>query len=113
MKNISHLFNVFKIEYYARSSSQASYYKNYQTDFFDDDFTSDKDSIKTEDDVKVQLEDEPENVCRNKSNLADLRLEEIEEFKTYLKDNSAYLYYRMWVDIEKIQFYSEDSEKQA
>lgn len=104
---------MFQIEFDARSSSQASYYKNYQTDLFEDDFPSDEDSIKTEDDVKVQLEDEPQNVYRNRSNLADLRQEEIQEFKTFLKDNSAYLYYKMWVDIEKIQFYSEDSEKQA
>ena len=99
--------------WHLRSNSQASYYKNYQTNLFEEDFTSDDDVDEydsEEDDFKVQLEDEPDCALKQ-TDLANLRQTEIEEFKTFLKENSAYLYYQMWLDIEKIQFYSEHAEK--
>ncbi len=92
-----------------RTSSQASYYKNYRTDLFEDDSDSDIEEFdRNSNSLKIELEDEPDDEVSNK---AAFRQERIEEFKSFLKENNSYVFYKLWVDIQKLEFLTEQHEK--
>ncbi len=93
-----------------RSSSQASYYKNYQTDLFEEDTDIDiEDCDKNDNNLKIELEDESDD--NETTDKLTFRQERIEEFKSFLKENNAYVFYKFWVDIQKLEFLDEQHEK--
>ena len=91
-----------------RSTSRASYYKDYKTDLYENDFFSDDDEENANDDFKFELEDEPiEDITEAQKH----RQSKFDDFKTFLKDNNAFLFYQLWLDIEKLNLTTDPLER--
>ena len=91
---------------YRHSMSAKSYYKDYQA--------TDEEPIDTQDeesDEKLLLDFEDEPLEAAESDLFAFRQSKIEEFKLFLKENNAFLFYKLWMDIEKLDMMSEKTDK--
>jgi hypothetical protein len=63
-------------------------------------------------DERVHFELEDESIVFDENTKIKAQYSEIEEFKLFLKENNAFLFYKLWLDIEKIEFYLDQNEKQ-
>ena len=87
-------------------SRRLSYYKDYQTT--DEQFIDNQDE---ESDEKLLLEFEDEPLEETVPDVFTFRQSKIEEFKLFLKENNAFIFYKLWMDIEKLDMMSEKTDK--
>lgn len=60
--------------------------------------------------ILLEFEDEPYELTNPADNFA-FRRTEIENFKLFLRENDAYLFYKLWLDIERLNVITNTTEK--
>ena len=94
-----------------QSNSRLGYYKEFKTRF---DSQNEEGEEEREDKFMIEFEDEPYEL--NDPEQFDesfLRKTELENFKNFLTENDAMLFFKLWVDIERLNTIFEDKEKAA
>ncbi|CAF0779308.1 unnamed protein product [Brachionus calyciflorus] len=91
-----------------KSNSRLTYYKDFLSEN-NTNFTKEQFSDKN---FTIEFEDEPYELTDSKHfHELYLRKLEIENFKNYLKENDAFVLYKIWIDIEKLSSLIGESEK--
>lgn len=98
-----------------KSNSRLSYYKDYQTD---NDLESKQSKFDESGQIAnkyvIEFQDEPAELnYYDMFEEVQMRKTEIESFKNFLKDNDAFLFYKLWVDIDKIESFLDKVERQS
>ncbi|RNA26889.1 regulator of G- signaling 22 [Brachionus plicatilis] len=87
-----------------KTSSRLNYYKDFNL--------ADAEEAKDERNFTLEFEDEPYELTDSKHfQEIHLRKQELENFKSYLRENDAFIYFKIWIDIEKLSTLINEKEK--